>query len=185
MAAQAREKTVRDYLTALKDPAALRDDAATRKLQDKLAKAKDPVERLTLQQRLIDAEGVDLEALETAFIKHAKAWADARGVTAQAFRDEGVPPRVLRSAGFKVRGGGGAAKKATTRRQTRVPASEIHKKIKAKKAEFTVTDVAHDTGASAATVRKVVRDMVDAGELREAGHRAQGRGRAATTYSRK
>ena len=185
MATQGRETSVRDYLTALKNPSALRDESAAKKLEEKLAKTTDPVERVTLQQQLLDAQRVDMLALEAGFTKHAKAWADAHGVTAQAFRDEGVPPRVLRSAGFPLRGGGRATTRARGQRRERVASDEIRKKIKSKKSEFTVADIAHDTGASTATVRKVVGEMLDAGELQEAGQRAQGRGRAATTYNKK
>jgi hypothetical protein len=185
MANQGRETSVRDYLTALKNPSALRDESAAKKLEEKLAKTTDPVERVTLQQQLLDAQKVDMQGLEAAFTKHAKAWADAHGVTAQAFRDEGVPPRVLRSAGFTVRGGGRATTKARGQRRERIPAEEIRKRIKAKKSEFTVADIAQDTGASTATVRKVVNQLLEAGELHETGQRAQGRGRAATTYNKK
>lgn len=184
MATQGRETAVRDYLTALKNPDALRDERATKKLEDKLAKASDPVERVVLRQQLLDAQRVDPGELEAAFAKHAKAWADKHGVAAQALRDEGVPPRVLRAAGFSVRGGSRVAKKATARRAPRVPADQIRNKIKAKRAEFTVSDIAGDTGASPATVRKVIGEMLQAGELHEAGARQQGRGRAAKAYKK-
>jgi hypothetical protein len=34
------------------------------------------------------------------FIEHAKAWAEAEGITAGAFEQMGVPPEVLREAGI-------------------------------------------------------------------------------------
>ncbi len=184
MATQDRETAVRDYLTALKEPAGLRDEQAIKRLESKLDKATDPVERLELRQRLLDAQRVDTSELEAAFVKHAKAWADKHGVTGQALRDEGVPPKVLRAAGFTVRGAARGAKKTTKRRAPRVSAEQIRNKIKAKRAEFTVADIANDTGAAVATARKVIGDMLQAGELQEAGERQEGRGRAAKTYQK-
>ena len=184
MATAGRETAVRDYLTALTDPSALRDDQAIKKLEDKLAKTTEPIERVVLRQQLIDAQRVDPSELEEAFVKHAKAWAEKHGVSEQALRDEGVPPRALRAAGFTVRGRGRAAKKVARRGRARVSADDIRNKLKAKRTDFTVSNIAEDTGAAPATVRKVIGELIEAGELQETGERQEGRGRAAKTYKK-
>jgi hypothetical protein len=43
----------------------------------------------------------DLSKLESAFIKHAKAYAERKGITKAAFREVGVPAEVLTKAGIK------------------------------------------------------------------------------------
>lgn len=74
-------------------------------LPERIHEETDPLQRLVLQQKLIDAVQ-DLEALdantediEADFIKVALPFAERRGVTYAAFRAEGVPARVLREAG--------------------------------------------------------------------------------------
>ncbi len=186
MATATAEQAVRTYLTALKDPSALRDENEVAQLERQIDKTDDHVERLVLRQQLLEAKSPALERYEEGFVKHAKKWADDRGVTAEAFASEGVPPAVLRRAGFRVRGGRKAAPRKTSRaRRSRVSADDVRKAIP--RGTFTVKRLEESTGASPAVVRKVVQAEVEAGNLTEVGpdpdHR--GPGRAPTLYKKK
>ena len=180
------EEAVRRYLIALKDPEALRDAGELNTLREKLESTEDPVERLQLQEQLRRAGAPDLSAVEQDFVTHARAWADDNGISAEAFRAEGVAPRTLRAAGFAVRGGGGRQRKTQTRRRrSRVTSSEIENAIP--RGQFTIPELAAATGASTATVRKVVTALLERGELQETGTVTSrtGPGRAPKTYKRK
>ncbi len=59
-------------------------------------------ERMDLERQLAAADGggADLEELEAAFIEVAAAYSQRKGLTYDAWRSVGVPPRVLRAAGI-------------------------------------------------------------------------------------
>lgn len=59
-------------------------------------------ERMDLQEELsaMSGDGVDLGALEDAFVKAAPGYGSRRGITYSAWRAAGVPPAVLRRAGI-------------------------------------------------------------------------------------
>ena len=97
---RAQETAVRNYMTLLRDPAALRDETAIEQLKTRINEVEDEVERLVLQQELLELEASPADRYVDAFVKHAKAWADSVGVGAEAFAAEGVPDAVLRRAGF-------------------------------------------------------------------------------------
>ena len=180
---------MRNYLISLRDPSALRDDDAIADLHSALDQTDDDVERLKLRQQLLDLQDPPLEQYEAAFVEHAKAWADDSGVTADAFIAEGVPAGVLRRAGFRGVTNGGtrrirrAAARATTVRR-RVSADEVRAAIPA--GTFTVKDVQEVSGASAAVVRRVIGEEVDAGNFTDQGPDPDhaGAGRAPTVYQR-
>jgi hypothetical protein len=187
MASAAAEEAVRTYLTALKDPASLRDDDTITKLERELDSAEDPVQRLALRQQLIDAKRPSVEAYEGAFTKHAKAWAEEHGVTADAFASEGVPAAVLRRAGFAVRGARGRGRASGRTRsggRTRVTTEEVRKAIP--RGTFTIRKLEERTGASTAVVRKVVQAELEAGRVSAVGPDPDhaGPGRAPTLYRR-
>lgn len=77
------------------------------KIEIELADAS-PVKRLELLQEQKDlqveleakAPEVDLEALETEFIKVGKAYADRKGIARSTFQSVGVPAGVLKAAGI-------------------------------------------------------------------------------------
>lgn len=48
---------------------------------------------------LNSVKGIDVKALEVAFVKIAKRFGDIRGISYGAWRDAGVPPQVLKRAG--------------------------------------------------------------------------------------
>lgn len=183
---KAQQAAVRNYLISLRDPSALRDDDAIADLHSKLDQTDDDVERLKLRQQLLDLQDPPLEQYEAAFVEHAKAWADDTGVTADAFVAEGVPAGVLRRAGFRGVTNGGTRRttaRATTPRR-RVSADEVRAAIPT--GTFTVKDVQEASGASAAVVRRVIGEEVDAGNVTDQGPDPDhtGPGRAPTVYQR-
>jgi hypothetical protein len=182
-----QEAAVRNYLLSLKDPSALTDRDQIADLQTKLEQTQDELERLQIRQQLLDIENPPLHKYEEEFITHAKAWADDKGISEDAFLAEGVDPQVLRKAGFRVgrgtRGRGASARSRGGRRQ-RVSAEDVRAAIP--KGSFTISRLQDASGASPAVVRRVVQEEVDAGRVQEEGkdpdHR--GPGRAPTLYRR-
>lgn len=100
MAMNTREAAMRAYLQALTDPEALRDEETISKLRQRLQSSDDPLERVRLQGQLEQAMRVTPDAYEDGFIAYAKEWAEEHGVSAEAFKAEGVPRTVLRRAGL-------------------------------------------------------------------------------------
>ncbi len=187
MAGSAEESAVRNYLVALKDPSSLRDDEKIQDLQRRLAESEDKVERLRLRQQIMDASTPKTERYEDEFITHAKTWADDMGISAAAFVEEGVPPAVLRRAGFpvSVRGRPGRRTGARpTRIRGRVTVEEVRSAIP--RSAFTIKQLQERSGASPAVVRKVVDEEVREGRLsREGSDPAHsGPGRAPTLFRR-
>ncbi|HVM01312.1 MAG TPA: hypothetical protein VM263_01480 [Acidimicrobiales bacterium] len=116
--AEGREqgRAVRRYLEALEQNRPKRGRKRTREtierrladVERRLAEA-EPLGRLHLiQERMdlreelaaMDGDGVDLGALEDAFVAAAPAYGARRGITYSAWRAAGVPPSVLRRAGI-------------------------------------------------------------------------------------
>ena len=189
MAATTAGTAVRDYLVALKDPSALRDDSEIESLRKRLEESNDELERLSLRQQLMDKEKPSIERFEQAFVTHAKAWADELGITAQAFTEEGVPASVLRKAGFRA--GGRGRRSAGTRSsrssggtRSRVTSEEVRSAIPAQ--PFTIKQLQEASGASPAVVRKVVAEEEATGNLKATGTDPNhvGPGRAPTLYAR-
>lgn len=185
--ASTQETAVRNYLLSVRDPSALRDDNAITDLKSKLEQSDDELERLQLRQQLLDMESPSLERYEDAFVEHAKAWAEKTGISGEAFAAEGIPAAVLRRAGFRGVTGGRRrpAARATTARTTtrsRVSADEVRAAIPT--GTFTVKDLQERSGASAAVVRRIIQEEVDAGQLAVEGSDPDhtGPGRAPTVY---
>lgn len=179
------EKAVRDYLVALHHPENLRDETRINELSQRLEQTDDPLERLQLRAELAQAQAPDTDALEGNFVAHAKSWADEHGISAKAFEQEGVPRDVLRRAGLDGGRRARTARRSTQTRRPRVSREDVDKAIPPRK-QFTIADVAASSGASTATVRKVVNEMVTAGQLEEVGTAEghTGPGRAPTVYRR-
>ena len=60
-------------------------------------------ERKNLEAELTAMErdsGSDLDRLRRAFVKHARAYGQAKGIQPETWREIGVPPDVLREAGI-------------------------------------------------------------------------------------
>lgn len=79
------------------------------KINQKLEETDNPLEEVDLIQSKLDIEkqladlenAVDMETLEAGFIEHAKSYSERKGVSYTAWREYGVPAKVLRSAGIK------------------------------------------------------------------------------------
>lgn len=182
------ETAVRNYLTFLRDPASLRDDAAVAKLTAKIGKADDPVTEARLRAELLVAESVDGAEHRSAFVAEAKGWADAEGIPASVLRDMGVPADVLTEAGFEgARRRRRSSSSSTSRRRAtgkRVTADDVREVALAASDPFSAKDLRDRSGSSPGTVQKVISEMVSAGELSDLGPDPDwsGRGRPPTRY---
>ncbi len=185
--ASTQESSVRNYLLSIRNPGALRDANGIATLQSKLEESTDELERLQLRQKLLDAESPSLEQYEDAFVEHAKQWADRTGISADAFLAEGVPAAVLRRAGFRGVSGGrrrGTARSAGTRTASRSRVSSDEVRAAIPKGKFTVKDLQERSGASAAVVRRIIQEEVEAGNVTDEGADPDhsGPGRAPNVY---
>lgn len=182
-----QETAVRNYLLSIRNPDALRDESAIATLQSKLEESNDELERLQLRQQLLDNESPSLERYEDGFVEHAKQWADGAGVSGDAFVAEGVPATVLRRAGFRGVGGGrrrASSRAAGTRTTTRSRVSSDEVRAAIPSGAFTVKDLQERSGASAAVVRRVIAEAVEAGNVSDEGADPDhtGPGRAPAIY---
>lgn len=183
VATKDQESAVRSYLQALKDPDSLRDDKAVNELERKLNRTSDPLERVKLRGQLDRARRIDPAVYEEGFVAHAKQWAEEHGVTAEAFKAEGVSDEVLARAGLD--GGRRRSRAASSRSRTRVSRDDVRATIRQHRS-FTLPQIKEKTGASRETVRAVIKELTDAGEVERAGsdESHSGRGRAPTAYRR-
>lgn len=180
------ETVVRNYLLALNDPSTLIDSDRITKLEKAVEAEQDPVERLKLQAKLHQASAPDLSNIENEFVSVVQRWAGEHGITADMLASEGVPRDVLKQAGM-ASGRSGRKKMATSKpRKPRVSRDDVKAHVKKSRGKFTLVEIAHATNASAATVRKVVNDMVDEGAIANLGpdESYEGPGRAPLVYQK-
>lgn len=179
-----KDNTIGDYLRAVKDPSALRDEKETAALEQKLDSATDGVERVRLRQQLLDLQRPSIEPYEQAFVSTAKIWADEHGIGARAFLEEDVPEGVLRRAGFELPRRQGRAGRVSggVRRRSRVTVDAVRAAIP--DGTFTIKALRQKSGASPAVVRKVVTEEEATGRLRNIGADPDhhGPGRAPALY---
>jgi hypothetical protein len=188
------EGAVRGYLVFMEDPRKLRDEAAIQRLTQAVLVADDPIDKLKALAELERAAQVDEKAGRSAFVEHARAWAEAEAVPVTAFRELGVPDDVLREAGFDVpaapprRARGSRANAAGTGRPRAraVPVDEIKAHVLGLDGPFVLSDVMSGVGGSPATIRKAVDELVEAGQVTRLGPVPDhsGRGRAPVRYAR-
>ncbi len=115
-----RGRAVKNYLEAIDsrsktkrgpgrpvDPAKAKEHLAD--VLSQLETCTDPMKRLLLTGRKLNLEAKlseevgtdeDLAELEAEFIKHAKAYGEAKGIEPKAWRQVGVSAKVLREAGI-------------------------------------------------------------------------------------
>jgi hypothetical protein len=176
----ANDDAVRKYLLAITNPAALKDEQRLSELDAAIESATDPLEELKLlaeQLRLAEVRPADYEQ---GFVEHAKAWAEENDVPADVFKAQGVSADVLQRAGLIA--SSSPAKKGT---RTRVSRDDVVACIRSFGEPFKLSQVEDATGASMATIRKVVSDLESQGTVTNQGedtHHA-GRGRPATIYT--
>lgn len=183
------EAAVRLYLLWLEDPSNLVDAGAVKKAEAAVDKAKDPLDKLHALADLQRARTADGDAVVADFVANAKAYADAQGIPAVAFRELGVPQEVLIDAGLETgtrRGRGGRGPAGAGSRAPKVPVERLQVAALELDGQFTLADVAERAGGgSPATVRKAVEGLVESGKLIKLGplEGYTGRGRAPTAYT--
>lgn len=182
------EEAVRNYLAYLSDPASIVDQPKIDALNAAVNTEKDPLAKLKLISDRDRAQNVDASAVRGDFILHAAEWAKANDVTSGAFQQMGVANDVLVAAGLLGKKGRGKAKGSTSPRGTRAPgvrSEGIRVAISAKSGIFTISEVAKETGATVATVTKVVNGLVEEGSLKNRGQaeKTGARGRAPVQFS--
>lgn len=170
------EQAVRTYLQFLKDPDLVRDHAAIAEATQISQQAEDPLEQLKALSALQALESVDGSVYLADFVSHAAGWARDNNVTPEAFMQLGVPTDVLADAGLIESPRPPAV--ASKKRRTRVSPEEVAAAIPS--GSFTIAELEAASGASTATVRKVIAEMTEAGSLRDLGPKEDhsGRGRA-------
>ncbi len=174
------ETAVRSYLQWLEDPSSVRDHVAIAEAESASKNAKDPIERLKALSALQVLEAVDGATFRAGFVEHAAEWANENAVTAEAFATLGVPAEVLSEAGLvkaKVHMSSG-------KRRTRISPDSVRDAIPS--VAFSIADLEAASGASTATVRKVIAEMTEAGTLRDLGpdQKHTGRGRAPLLFTK-
>jgi hypothetical protein len=182
------ESAVRLYLTFLDDPQSLVDAKAVKKLEALVEKAKDPVDKLKALAALERARTADENTYRTAFINHAKLWADAEGVPATAFQQLHVPSDVLQAAGLlqtpkRGRSRARVSQADLARRRPPVKSERLEEGIVALTEPFTVKDVSEHIGGSAITVKAAIDRLLAQGRIEPAGERRGERGRASKLWT--
>lgn len=175
-------EAVRSYLQWLEDPSSVRDHEAIAEAHTQATTATDPLDRLKALSRLQALEAVDGDMFRARFIEHAASWAATNDVTPEAFMKLDVPRDVLQEAGLLPTTGTPSARSG--KRRTRISPEMV--KVAIPDGQFTIAALEDASGASTATVRKVIAEMVEAGTLRDHGpdQRHTGRGRAPLLFSR-
>ncbi len=173
------DKAVRAYLNYLQDPKSIVDLDEIAKLTQELDNETDLLQQLRLASAIASLRSADGTEVQAGFVRHAKSWAEDN-LTIDfigAFKSLNVPTGVLREAGFPLRGGG-------KRTGVRVGTEAVRNAIGAD--PFTIQGVVTVSGASPATVRNVVLQMVKNGDVAELGPDPDhaGRGRRGTQYQR-
>lgn len=183
--ARQANQAVRQYLQALQDPASLQDNGSIGDLESALSKEHDPLERVRLQAQLIRAQSVTPEDYEAGFVDHAKDWASKHDVPAEAFLAEGVAEDVLVKAGLLAKATSKPSRRRRTPTRTRVAAEDVIEVITSQAEGFTTTQIGELTGASTATVRKYIQQLIDEGTVVDQGTDPdhEGRGRAPKLYA--
>jgi len=183
------EDTVRQYLKYLEDPTTLVDQNLVDKLAAKVAKTKDPIDKLRALAELERAKAFDGSALEEAFIRDTRAWADAEGITLGAFREMGVPDEILAQAGFdelrrrsRARRGSAGGRSGRGRSTS---AEAVQAWVLSTKEAFTLADIQRELGGSPATIKKAVNELIAGGRLTNLGpmQHHSGRGRSPFQYT--
>jgi len=128
------------------------DEKLVAKAQKALDAATDPVQQMKLHVDLVAAQQVDGPGITENFITSAPVVAGHYGFDGLAFEQvHGIPRSILKEAGFEFGRSVG--------NRTRVSRDTIAASIP-KTGTFTVSELAETSGASVATVAKVVKDLV-------------------------
>lgn len=165
---------VESYLTFLKNPDALVNRELVSTLKERMSGVSSPLEQLQLLSALHSAESVDESSITESFVKNAAEYARREKIAPEAFIQFGVPTDVLRAAGLLP---GSGPKKAARPSKAAKPASARTGSIgrpgtgraavldAIPSSPFTIKELESLSGISTVTVRKVVEDLVNSGEL--------------------
>ncbi len=170
------DKAVRDYLAFLENPSDFIDQRLVNRLQKQFDKESDPAAKLDLYQEIEAAKRPNGDKVTAAFIKHAKAWAEASGIEGETFfKVYRIDREVLSEAGFEIR---------TGKYKPRVKGAVVREHIANLTEPFTALDIFEATGASEAGARNVIAAMIEEGsvvEMEERGESVNG-GKAPAQY---
>lgn len=182
------DETIRQYLRYVSDPNSLVDRDKVSELEAAAERTEDLLERLRIYSELGQLSAIDVDTIKAKFIKHAGRWAKQNGVSAEAFRRMNVPEDILTAAKLlqktKVaRRAPSAAPGNVAKRRTRVTTDTIIGVVPAT-GDFTVKSIAEASGASDATVRKVIMELEEQRKITQIGteRSAGARGRGAAVY---
>jgi hypothetical protein len=183
------EESIRAYLNFVADPSSSLDAREIARLEKLVSTTTDPLEKLRVAAQLEQAKAPDGSALQTAFVREAKRWADAEGIPVGAFRQLGVPDDVLRKAGL-IRGTKGTSRRRSAERTSRrVTVDDIKAWALAQPEVFTIKDVTQAIGGSLVTANKALQELVVDGTLQNLGpaadHKGPGRAPARFTLTKK
>ena len=191
------ESAVRRYLVWLADPSSAVDQDAVDKADALFAQATDPIDRLHAAAARERARAADVDAIRRDFVRHAKAYGDAEGIPAAAYRALGVPDDVLSEAGFVLPSSRGRRGPAAGRRTgssspalraPSIPVSQIKSVVEQMPKQFTLAQLAEKAGGgSPVTVRKAVDELISEGRAAKLGPDTNhiGPGRAPIVYEQR
>ena len=168
---------VNRYLLYLEDDSTIRDEHEIASAEDRVHNATSAADKLIALSELERLQEGDPSELIAEFVTVARQWGKEHNVTLGAWKAMKVPDDVLDQA--RITGYGQAA---PTTRRTRVSADTVKAAIPAGK--FTISELADASGATAATVRNVVGELLRHKVLLEVGERPSERGRAAKLYAK-
>ena len=182
------EAAVRNYLAYLADPSSMVDQPKIDALSAAVNAERDALVKLKLISDRDRAQNVDASAVRGDFIIHAADWAKLNNVTSSAFQQMGVANDVLAAAGLLGKKGRGKAKYVSAPRGIRAPgvrSEGIRAAISSRSGVFTISEIARETGATVATVTKVVNGLVEEGAIKNRGQaeKTGARGRAPVRFS--
>lgn len=177
------EDVVRRYFAYLQDESVLIDADAIADLRKRAEASNDVVERLRLLSEAERLQVPDPAGLEAEFISVLPRFMRDNSITESALRSQGVPSKVLRAASKSPRRRS-APSTSNSGGRAGVGTDEVKSAIPTKGTTFTTKWLQDQSKASAGTVRKVMRELVDNGVIVERGPDPSwaGPGRVPTLY---
>jgi hypothetical protein len=182
------DETIRQYLRYVSDPNSLVDRDKVSALEAAAERTEDLLERLRIYSELGQLSAIDVDAIKAKFIKHAGRWAKQNGISVEAFRRMNVPEDVLVAAKLQQK------TKASRRVSISTPSNAVKRRTRVSTetilglvpdtGDFTVKSIAEASGASDATVRKVIMELEEQRKITQIGteRSAGARGRGSAVY---
>lgn len=174
---------VNRYLMYVEDDSTIRDEHAIEAAENKVHAATSSAEKLIALSELERLQEGDPSELIAEFVAVARQWGRDHQITLGAWKAMNVPDDVLAQA--RITGyaqATGAPPAAGGQRRTRVSSDTVKAAIPS--GQFTISELADASGATAATVRNVIGELIQAKAVAEVGERSGERGRAAKLYAK-